>query len=470
MKSILSKLWLGIVSLVLVILIIIWFFQVILLDKFYIKDTTDMLIERGEKIAEIFVKMDDDQISTQKMTSEITTLMSTNNTVITIVDKNNKILFYGPKKEFLNRNLTKLYKDTEITSKVFKGEFFDKQLVNSMSKTSFIVVGIPIKDNEKIVGSVILSSAIRSIKDTTYILKKQVAMIAIVSLVIATFLAFFLAKLFIKPLLSITETSKQIAKGDFSARVSIDSKDEIGVLGDTINDLAIQLGQIEKFRREFIANTSHELKTPLSLIRAYAELVKDIEDQETEDKDRHLQVIIDESIRLNKMVEDILYLSQMEAGYYKPVLEEIYIVDMINNVIKKLSWFALDKNIEMILEIENEEIAIYAENGKMYQVLFNVINNSITNMRENGRVIVKVKESEEKVRIEVQDDGIGIPKEELPYIWDRFYKVDKSRQRNGSGTGLGMNIVKNILEAHDFEYGIESELNIGTLFWIEIKR
>ncbi len=132
-------------------------------------------------------------------------------------------------------------------------------------------------------------------------------------------------------------------RGNFESKVCLDSKDEIGVLGDTINEMAIQLGQIEKFRKEFIANTSHELKTPISLITAYAELVKDIDINDTEDKNQYLQIIIDEANRLNIMVEDILYLSKMEAGYLKPISEKFPIIDLIDSVIEKLNFFASKK-------------------------------------------------------------------------------------------------------------------------------
>jgi len=233
--------------------------------------------------------------------------------------------------------------------------------------------------------------------------------------------------------------------------------------------MAFQLGQIEKFRKEFIANTSHELKTPISVIRAYSELIIDIEDISKVDRDGYLQVIVEESKRLNSMVEDILYLSEMEAGYYKPELNNCYVIEIIHNVISSLSILAAQKNMHINIECDNENTLIHADKDKIYQVFFNLVSNAINYSNENGYITIKINTTTNKVRMEVADNGKGMPKEDLPYIWDRFYKVDKSRKRNSKSTGLGLSIVKNILEAHNYNYGVESELNKGTLIWIETK-
>ncbi|MEW9125258.1 MAG: HAMP domain-containing sensor histidine kinase, partial [Thermotaleaceae bacterium] len=284
---------------------------------------------------------------------------------------------------------------------------------------------------------------------------------------IGTLLALFLAKFFVKPIVKIIEAAESISKGDFSVKVIHQSNDEIGILGETINDMAVQLDKIERLRKEFIANVSHELKTPITLIKAYAEVVKDM-DLGEQDEQQHLQVIIEESDRLNDMVEDILYLSKMESGFSDLQYGEVSLDEVIDCIIEKLSYFASQKNIQIVMEIDAIRPIVYGDENKLYQVFYNIINNAIHHSYENSKIFVKVFDMVEGLRIEIIDEGSGIPEEDLPHIWDRFYKVDKSRKRDESGTGLGMAIVKNILEAHHFKYGITSNIDQGTTVWIEI--
>jgi signal transduction histidine kinase len=488
MKSILSKVWLGITSLVLIILLIIWLFQIGLLNRFYINERSNILLKEGEKLSSMLSSSKDYESVSQEIIGEIETVGASYNARILIIDSYSNILFYnapkhsfkrdkGPldedaesKEGFIRRTLSVFYNDEEIERNISeKSTFTIIKTDPRFPERKAIIVGIPIEDNGNIMGYTLLNSPLAPIEEMISILKKQLSIITFASLIIGTLLALLFAKHFTKPIRQINDTARKIAKGDFTANVVLDSKDEIGDLGDTINNMSNQLGQTENFRREFIANTSHELKTPISLIRAYAELVKDINAGNDEATTANLQVIIDESTRLNDIVEDILYLSKMESGYSKLEILPFPIINIINNVIDKLSFFASNKGIDIILEIDNKETLINGDKEKLHQVFYNIINNAINHSYENGKVTIKINNSNNITRVDIIDNGKGIPKEDLPYIWDRFYKVDKSRKRDDSGTGLGMSIVKNILDAHNFKYGIESEIDRGTTVWFEIR-
>lgn len=494
MKSILSKVWLGITSLVLIILLIIWLFQICLLNSFYINERADMLLKEGHKLSSMIAASKDLTAISQDIIGEIETFGPSYNARILIIDSYSNILFYNVPKNFfkkdkdspdknhanedhkgeedlIRRNLSVFYNDVSLEQNISEGKTFTITKTDPrFPERKAIIAGVPIEDDGKIIGYTLLNSPLAPIEETISILKKQLSIISFASLIIGTLLALLFAKHFTKPISQITDTAKKIAKGDFTANVVLESKDEIGDLGDTINDMSKQLGQIENFRREFIANTSHELKTPISLIRAYSELVKDLSDENNETTNEHLQVIIDESNRLNDMVEDILYLSKMESGYYELKFQSFPIVDIINNVIDKLSFFSSSKDIDLILEIDSEDILIYGDKEKLHQVFYNIINNAIAHSYESDRVTIRVSNKSDIIKVDIIDNGKGIPAEDLPYIWDRFYKVDKSRKRDDSGTGLGMAIVKNILEAHNFKYGIESEVDKGTIVWFEIAK
>jgi len=469
-KSIGSKLWLGIALLISIILLIIWLFQIYFLNYFYVHERIDILLEEGTKIASLIIQTNNHKEVPPDVISEITAFTSSTNARISILDPNGVLIFsnFPERKEFdFEKGKKDVINDLELKSKIEKAEIFILEKHRFQHRGSSIIVGIPIKDNGKVLANVLLVSPLAPIKETTSILKKQLSIISFISLIIGTLLALLLAKLFTNPILKITAAAKKIAKGDFTARVQLNSEDEIGALGNIINDLPVQLEKIENFRKDFIANTSHELKTPISLIRAYAELIIDIEGVDKETRDKNLQVIVDEANRLNHIVEDILYLSQMESGYDKLQRKLFPVLETLNNVINKLYFFATEKNVQILLNIEDENVMVYADEEKIHQVFFNLLNNAISHSYENGEILINLNKD---LRIEIIDQGEGIPEEDLPYIWDRFYKVDKSRKRNNNSTGLGLAIVKNILEAHHFKYDIESSPDKGTLVWIEMKQ
>ncbi len=476
MKSILSKLWLSTTSLVIGILVIIWLFQIGFSEHMHIQNIKSTLLEEGKKMATIIESSDDAIVISQDLIDEIDTFTTSVNAKIIIIDIDKNLLYDDNSPFSRTRNIDLLPKPDNKPSKplsfineINKQKVFVKQ--HQYLNGDFIIVGLPIFNaNSEFLGTILLNSPLLPIKETVSILIRQLTIISLASLIIGSLMALLLAKQFTKPILQITDTARKIAKGDFEANVQIKDKNEIAVLGDTINDMAIQLGRIEKFRRDFIANISHELKTPISLIRAYSELIMDFSEDTSKETNQHLQIIIDESERLNSMVEDILYLSQMEAGYSKPNIMQIPLLNLISSVIRKLSILASQKDITFHLDIEDKEIEIPADENKMYQVFFNLISNAINYSHHGGKIEIKAASIENVIHIEIIDTGEGIPAEDLPYVWDRFYKVDKSRKRDASGTGLGMSIVKNILEAHDFEYGIQSDINLGTTIWINVKR
>lgn len=468
MKSILSKLWLGITSLVLIIILLLWVFQVGLLKQFYINERKSSLLKEGNKLSSIF--LEDNKTVSEALKSEIDSFTTSINSKVFIYDDSNDLLFTNiPIRKDKIKNIRMPNFDLSETNKPFDSETLIISKNISHFHTPEILVKVPIIYKNSIIGNIILTSPLAPIEEAIFILKKQLSIISFLSIIIATALALAFSRYFTRPILNITDASRKIARGDFTTSVDVNSKDELGILGETINDMSDQLGKTETLRKEFIANISHELKTPISLIKAYSEVLKDI-DIDKDSKNEYLDIITDESNRLNRMVEDILYLSKIEAGFSKPIPTEFPIFPLVENVIEKLELLIKEKKIELIINIDFKDTKIYADKNKMYQVLYNLINNSITHSYENGKIIIKIINLEASVSIEISDRGQGISKENLPYIWDRFYKVDKSRKRDNGGTGLGMSIVKNILDAHGFDYGIKSTINEGTTVWINIRR
>ncbi len=291
----------------------------------------------------------------------------------------------------------------------------------------------------------------------------------LIGLLIAVFLCFMLSKTMVVPIQALTRAAERVAGGDFSKKITVEEKDEIGVLADTFNNMADQLEnnieelrRSEELRREFVANVSHELRTPITSIRTYAETLTASEDIPRDMEENFLHVILNESDRMTKIVQDLLELSKFDAGKIKISFKKFNITQSIQDVYDAVLLDAQKSGHEMSLEIENELPEIYGDSSRIEQVIMNIISNSIKYTPEGGKISVSGRAEDDEVFITVRDNGIGIPEEDIPRIFDRFYRVDKARSRETGGTGLGLSIAQEIISRHNGRIEVESKLNEGT--------
>ncbi|MCM3566749.1 ATP-binding protein [Neobacillus mesonae] len=222
--------------------------------------------------------------------------------------------------------------------------------------------------------------------------------------------------------------------------------------------------KLDKMRKDFIANVSHELRTPISMLQGYSEAIVDDIAQSQEEKKEMAQVIYDESLRMGRLVNELLDLARMEAGHIQLTKEEIDLNTFINRIIHKFQGLAKDNEIYLNTEIENGIHSIYLDPDRIEQVLTNLIDNAIRHTPKGGSVKLTVSLEDKGIRMNVIDSGSGIPEEDLPFIFERFYKADKARTRGKSGTGLGLAIVKHIIDAHQGAISVHSKLGQGTTF------
>ena len=255
----------------------------------------------------------------------------------------------------------------------------------------------------------------------------------------------------------------------FSVSISLlYSKDSVRGAVVVLRDMTEQ-HRLDKMRSDFIANVSHELRTPISMLQGYSEAIIDEVVTTEEDKNEMIRIIYDESKRMSRLVTELLDLARLESGYLSIYKESVAVLPAIERITQKFDQIAKEKNIRLYFEHTfSQNIHLQLDEDRMEQVLTNLIDNALRHTPKEGAVTVKLSEIAGQIIIEVKDTGYGIPKEDLPYVFERFYKADKARTRGKSGTGLGLAIAKNIVERHDGHLSVESEVGVGTSFIIKL--
>jgi len=295
-------------------------------------------------------------------------------------------------------------------------------------------------------------------------LNKQFLWIGSVLVIIALVLALIISKLITKPIIEMNSAAQSLAHGRYDIEFSGKAYREICELSDTLNYAATELSKNDDLQRELIANVSHDLRTPLAMIKGYGEVMRDIPGENTPE---NVQVIIDETERLTGLVNDMLDMSKLQAGTRKPEITLFSLTDVVRDTMTRYEKLIKQDGYKIEF-VADENVWVYADSVMLLQVVYNLINNAINYSGDDKRVVVTQSVSDSKVRLSVRDTGSGIAAEDIPLIWDRYYKVDKTHKRAAVGTGLGLSIVKEILELHGAKFGVNSTLGEGSTFWFEL--
>lgn len=364
-----------------------------------------------------------------------------------LLGKNNKTLLKY-KKQLMNSN--------EETKAI--------RLVNPDYESYALLYGIQVED-----GYVFLFTMLSNVNKNYTLVKNQLIYITIVVIILAVLLSLFLAKVFSEPIVQITKKSKILAKGNYNVEFEQSGIKEIDELADSLNYLKSEVSKTDQYRRDLMANVSHDLKTPLTMIKAYAEMVRDITYKDKKKREENLNVIIEETDRLNVLVGDILTLSKLQANSDTLEIEIFDLNKEIQSILKRYEYL---KDTEGYIIETNmpDEILVKADKNKINQVIYNLVNNAINYTGKDKKVKINVIEDKKDYLVEIIDSGKGIDEKEIDYIWDKYYKNDKNHKRNIVGTGIGLSIVKEILVSHDFKYGVNSIKNKGTTFYFRINK
>ncbi len=312
---------------------------------------------------------------------------------------------------------------------------------------------------------IVLSGIISPVDATVNTLIGEFLFIAIFIIFLAGIFAVIIAKKVTIPISRINDSAKLLASGNYDIKFKGSGLREIKELSDTLNYAARELSKVEGLRRELLANVSHDLRTPLTMITGYSEVMRDIPGEYTPE---NVQIIIDESKRLTDLVNDIMDISKLEGGEQSLELSEFNITSLVLDVMKRYKKLIKQDGYNIAFDY-SEEAIVSGDKTKLTQVIYNLVNNAIHYCGEDKKITVRQTIADGFVRFDVIDRGEGISPEDLPYIWDRYFKSRHIHKRAVVGTGLGLSIVKNILELHGAEYGVESREGKGSDFWFKIK-
>ena len=460
MKSIALKLWLGMVALVMIMLLLLWLFQIVFLEKFYMSQHLSRVVKEGNAIAR-----DVSTLSTEEYKNLIGRLADSYRARVDFIDARGGIIYSEGQAPLMHGGMQ---------ARTFNDVIGGKTVIVPVRQqrpggTEFRLIGMPVFNKGTIAGALFIHLPIAPVKDTVFILKEQLKYITAILIGVALLLAFLLSRAFTRPIIQIDHAANRMAQGDLTVRLKPRSKDELGRLMGTMNNLAEQLSRVEQLRRDLIANVSHELRTPLSLIQGYAETIRDVSGENSVKRQKQVGIIIEETERLSKIVDDMLGLSQMQAGFSNLSISSISLRQLLERVVKKYEILSENTGVELELQGVTETL-VDVDEAKLEQVLQNIVTNAFNHVSEGDRITIRLTDKAERVRVEIIDTGPGIPKEALERIWQRFYKVDGAKRNKQPGTGLGLAIVKSILEAHNSVYGVESEEGKGTVFWFELNK
>jgi signal transduction histidine kinase len=325
--------------------------------------------------------------------------------------------------------------------------------------THYIVTAVPISSRS---GAVVLIAPAAPLQQSLSLARRYLWLGGGVTLALGALLALALSRSLMRPVLAIERATVEIARGDFSTRVPVESEDELGKLARAVNHMTVQLDSYERRRREFLANVAHELRTPLSYIRGYAQAVTEGLVTSPDDQDRYLHIVQEESVRLGRLVDDLMDMAQMDEGQLSLDMHPLDLRLPVEQAVATVQPLADQKGVHLIVRLQNDLPKPVADGVRIQQVVVNLLDNGLRHTPAGGSLTLAVRRVERQVEVRITDTGEGIPAEGLPLVFERFHK------RNSKGRGLGLAIVRSIIRAHGGEVGVDSEPGKGSTFWFHL--
>lgn len=462
-------------------LLLLWVFQVVLLDSFY-KTIKTWEVKSSARVIEQNLNLPQDELQTL-----VTRLSQNKDMCITVYDTKeaakladsdvligcmiHKIIPYERYRlyrtavenggEYLHLYQQHFFRDDSYESRDYAG---DVPLRDSGLYDSLLYIRMTQNEEGHSV-ALILNVAITPIDSTVQTLQTQLLIVSSILLLLSALIAFLLSRSIARPIDRLNKSAKSLATGHYDTVFEAGGYREINELAQSLTQAQSELSRVDEYRRELIANVSHDMRTPLTLICGYAEAMRDFP---PENNQENLDIILSEAKRLTDLVNDMLEQTKYEDGLMHAQSERFDLSATMDEIVRRYRGFTENDGYRISASIDRN-LMVYADPVKISQAICNLINNALHYCGDNREIEISARRCGEKARVCVRDHGPGIPADRLPFIWDRYYKVDTDHQRSSRGSGLGLSIVKKIMQLHKAPFGVDSREGKGSTFWFELE-
>lgn len=484
-NSIRSQLAVIFIGLMAGMILLSWFVNNTFLERYYIRNKQEVLLRVYQEMQRA---ADGGSLTSESYDLKLQQDCAKYNLSLLVVDVDSRtVKISGNDSDFMRRQLlqhvfTQSGENAQIMEKTDR--YTIQRVGDPQSRMEYIEIwGILPNQN-----FFIIRTALEGIKDSVRIANRFLVYVGIVVLLASGVLIWFVSRRITSPILRLTEISQRMTHLDFEARYEGKAHNEIALLGENINKLSDTLKttiselktannelvrdiqkktEIDEMRREFLSNVSHELKTPIALIQGYAEGLQEGLCEDAESRQFYCEVIVDEASRMNEMVKKLLALNELESGRDQVVMERFDITALIRNYLQSAQILASQNGIEVNF-CQEQPVYVWGDEFRTEEAFTNYFSNAVHHCSKEKRIEIRVVNREKHARISVFNTGEPIPEEALPHLWEKFYKVDKARTREYGGSGIGLSIVRAVMESMNQNYGVINYEN-GVCFWFELE-
>lgn len=456
------RVWFYFMLLTTMTLLFLWMLQISFIRPYYERNRTQILNQKASEI-ETLIKAEENLEESE----ELTDLLVKENMCGTIYDES------GTQIVTSSGNLACLLDDLSTDSIVqyiamaqeAPSSEFSIRFSSDIFEQGMYFYGAEVEGFDEGTYYMFINSPLELLDSTVFVLRRQFALLASIVFTMATAVAFLLSRHLARPIERLTGSAHSLAEGDFEAEFDGEGYSEMETLATTLNYATEEFKKTDDLRRDLVANVSHDYKTPLTMIRAYAEMIQDISGDDSEKRNEHLNVILQEVNHLETLVNDMLTLSKYESAMYTINKTKFNLKNHLNETLALLEFRDWDITI-----YGADDKVVYDDEIKMGQVLYNLLSNALKYASKRQKLDIIVEEKRDNFYIYVKDYGPGLSEKEATQIWDRYYKVDKNYYRENSQSGLGLSIVKAICKANSSDFGVESVLGEGTKFYYSLAK
>lgn len=455
-----SHIWYWFMIFLMAVFVLIWTFQILFLQNFYESMKTDDIIHLADTMLTVYEKEGYEDIFTE--------LAVENDMCIEVRDRYGRVV-YSKDMMGINCVIHGLNNQTLDIIRLVKadgdGIIYGKQF-NPKTRSNIMIYASVIGAADAPEGYLVLNTPLVPVTSTVDILKRQLLTITLMLIVLAFLISYVVSKRLSDPIVRITKDAEQLAHGRYDIQFKGGGYSEADRLAKTLTYASREINRVDSMQRDLIANASHDLRTPLTMLKAYAEMIRDLSGDNPVKRAEHLEVIIEETDRLTMLVNDILDLSKLENGTMTLDRSVFDMEARLTDIVERYRGLSAVSGYTFHLKTDGEA-QVCCDAGKIERVICNLINNAMNYSGESKHIYITQSHTPEGIRISVRDEGPGMDQETLSRIFDKYYRSE-NYQRQIMGTGLGLSIVKAVLRLHDYAFGVESTVGVGSDFWFII--